>query len=50
MIADEGLLRTLVILTNLLLDGEARERVIAMRRVCRKYGQHLAAISTVGRK
>lgn len=50
MIADEGFLRTLAILKNLLLDGEARNRVIAMRQVFRKYGAHLSAISIVGCK
>jgi SAM-dependent methyltransferase len=50
MIADEGFLRTLMILKNLLLDPEARHRVLAMRQVFRKYGSHLSAISIVGRK
>jgi SAM-dependent methyltransferase len=50
VIADEGLPRTLVILKNLMLDGEARRRVLAMRQVFRRHGRHLAAISLVGRK
>lgn len=44
MITDEGVLRILVIMKNLLLDGEARNRVIVMRRVFRKYGLHLGDI------
>ncbi|EGU55010.1 SAM-dependent methyltransferase [Vibrio nigripulchritudo ATCC 27043] len=50
MIDDEGVLGFLRVLKNLILDKEARKRVIGMRKVFRKHRQHLGAISIVAIK
>jgi len=50
MIADEGPLRTLRIAINLLRDGSARKRVLAMRATFRKHREHLAAIEVIAVK
>ena len=50
LIRDAGTLGTLRFLSNVARDGEARRRVIAMRRVFRRYRDHLAAIALVGVK
>ncbi|MEM9644019.1 MAG: methyltransferase domain-containing protein [Planctomycetota bacterium] len=47
---DEGFFRTLRIATNVLRTPAARNRILAMRRVFRRYGDHLCAISMIGRK
>ncbi len=50
LIQDEGLWGALRFASNLCRDAEARQRVVAMRRVFMKYRQHLAAIMLVGVK
>lgn len=50
VIRDEGFLRTLRFLFNVATHSAARQRVLRMRRVFRKYGQHLAAISLIATK
>lgn len=50
MIRDEGVLRMLRIAGNLIRDREARRRVFQMRRVFRKYHEHLTAIVLVAAK
>lgn len=50
LIADEGFGRTLLFAIRVLLNGEARQRVLTMRRVFRKHGQWLRAIAIVGQK
>jgi SAM-dependent methyltransferase len=50
VLRDEGLRRTLKIAFNVLRDGEARTRVLDMRRMFRRYGNHLSAIAIVARK
>ena len=47
---DEGLIGTVRFLRNVASDGEARRRVLAMRRVFRRYREHLTAIALVGVK
>jgi ubiquinone/menaquinone biosynthesis C-methylase UbiE len=44
MIQDEGISRTLRIAWNILRTPAARQRVLAMRSVFRKYASHLAAV------
>jgi hypothetical protein len=44
MIQDEGISRTLRIALNILRTPAARQRVLAMRSVFRKYASHLAAV------
>jgi SAM-dependent methyltransferase len=50
VIEDEGLLGALRLGKNLLLDGEARRRVLAMREVFERYRDHLNAIFIVAEK
>ncbi len=50
MIDDEGLLGFLRVAKNLLVDKEARKRVIGMRKVFRKHRKHLGAISLIAKK
>lgn len=50
MIADEGILRMIKILFNMLTHPHARERVLQMRKVFRKYKNEMYAISIVARK
>jgi SAM-dependent methyltransferase len=50
LIQDEGLGRVLLIAARLLLDDQARARVSAMKKVFRKHGPHLRAITIIGRK
>lgn len=50
LIQDEGFWGALRFVKNLLRDGEARQRVLAMRRIFVKYRSHMAAIMLVGVK
>jgi SAM-dependent methyltransferase len=50
LVKDEGLLRALRFAWNVLTHAAARRRVLTMRRVFRKYGRHLAAITLVATK
>ncbi len=50
MIQDEGLLRVLRIVVNLLRNRTARQRVLAMRQVFRQHAAHLGAIALVAVK
>ena len=50
LIQDEGMLGALRIAFNLLCNGEARRRVLAMRQVFSKYRDHLAAVMMVAQK
>ncbi len=50
VLRDEGLLGTLRLFWNVLRDGAARQRVIAMRSVIRRYQDRLAAIAFVAVK
>jgi ubiquinone/menaquinone biosynthesis C-methylase UbiE len=50
LVQDEGLWGALRFAWNLCRDAEARQRVIAMRRVFAKYRRHLSAIMLVGVK
>lgn len=50
LIKDEGLLRAARFLWNVARHGEARRRVLAMRKVFRKYRAHLAAIALIAKK
>lgn len=50
LVSDEGLLRAIRFVWNVAWHGEARRRVLAMRRVFRKYSQHLAAVALVAVK
>jgi hypothetical protein len=50
VIRDEGFLRTLRFLFNVATHSAARQRVLRMKRVFRRYGQYLAAISLVAVK
>lgn len=50
IVKDEGILRTLKILFNILTHPKERKRIMAMRRVFRKYQPHLNAISIVAEK
>lgn len=50
LIADEGLGRTLLFVTRVLLRSDARKRVLTMRRMFRKHGQWLRAIAIVAEK
>ena len=47
MVDDEGLLRTLKILFNILTHPRERKRIMAMRRIFKKYQQNLRGISIV---
>lgn len=50
LVSDEGLLRAIRFVWNVAWHGAARRRVLAMRRIFRKYGRHLAAIAMVTTK
>ncbi len=50
LIQDEGILGALRLAKNLILDGAARRRVLAMRQVFERYRQNLSAISIVAQK
>jgi SAM-dependent methyltransferase len=50
LVRDEGLRRAVRFVWNVATHAAARRRVLAMRRVFRKYGQHLAAIALVAEK
>lgn len=50
MIDDEGFFRTLKIVFNILTHPKERKRILAMRKVFRKYQSHLNAISIVAKK
>lgn len=50
MIDDEGFFRTIKIAFNILTNPQARKRILAMRKVFRKYKDHLNAVSIVVRK
>lgn len=50
VVADEGPLRSLKIVGNVLRNGDARRRIVGMRRVFRQYRRELAAIEIVARK
>jgi hypothetical protein len=50
LMKDEGILRALRFVFNVVTHAAARRRVQTMRRVFRKYGRHLAAIALVARK
>lgn len=47
VVADEGILGTLRIIGNLIVRGEARKRVLSMRRTFTRYRQHLTAVAIV---
>ena len=48
MLQDEGILRCLKIAFNVASDSRLRQRIIGLRRIFRKYREHLGAISIVG--
>ena len=50
LIQDEGFLGALHFVKDLICDKEARQRVLAMRRIFVKYRAHMAAIMLVGVK
>ena len=50
MLQDEGIFRCLKIASNVLLDAVLRQRILAMRRIFRRYKEHLGAISIVGER
>lgn len=50
LVADEGFWRALRFIKNVLSDGDARRRVLLMRRTFHKHRAHLNAISIVARK
>ncbi len=50
LIEDEGLLRTLRFIFNIMRTPEARHRVLSMRNVFRRHRQHLSAIMLVAIK
>ncbi len=50
MINDEGFFRTLKIAFNILTHPNERKRILAMRKIFRKYQSHLNAISIVAKK
>lgn len=50
LIRDEGLGRALQFAFNVAIHAAARRRVLAMRRVFRKYADHLAAVALVAYK
>ncbi|WP_062377253.1 class I SAM-dependent methyltransferase [Demequina pelophila] len=49
-LVDEGPARTLRIVRNVLRDGDARRRVLHMRRIFRTYRDHLSGVAIVARK
>lgn len=50
MFDDEGFFRTLKIVFNILTHPKERKRILAMRKIFRKYQSHLNAISIVAEK
>ncbi len=50
VIADEGVLRTLKFVANVARDGDARRRILAMRKTFTKYRDHLTAIEVIAVK
>lgn len=50
LIRDEGIVGALRLAKNLLIDGDARRRVLAMRRVFESYRENLSAIFIVAEK
>lgn len=50
LVQDEGLLRSLRFVWNVARHAQARRRVLAMRRIFRKYRTHLAALALVAVK
>lgn len=50
IIQDEGFGRAVRFAWNLMTTPDARRRVLAMRRVFRKYDRHLAAVMLIGEK
>jgi ubiquinone/menaquinone biosynthesis C-methylase UbiE len=50
LIQDEGMFGALRFACNLLCNQQARRRIFAMRRVFRKYRDHLAAVTMVAQK
>lgn len=50
MLQDEGVLRALHILFNILRTPAARQRILAMRKVFRTHAANLAAITLVAVK
>jgi SAM-dependent methyltransferase len=50
MLQDEGLRGGLRIAFNIATNSMLRHRILAMRQVFRKYGEHLGAISLVGQR
>lgn len=50
VLQDEGLRGTLRFAFNMATKPELRRRILAMRRLFRKYGEHLGAISLVGQR
>lgn len=50
LIADEGFWRALRFIGNVLSDGDARRRVLMMRKIFHKHKNHLFAISMVAKK
>lgn len=48
MLQDEGILRCLKIAFNVASDSRLRQRIIGIRRIFRRYREHLGAISIVG--
>lgn len=47
MLQDEGILRCLKIVCNVAKDPVLRQRILAIRSIFRKYGEHLGAVSMV---
>lgn len=50
MLNDEGLYRMLKIGMNILYDGEARKRILEMRKLFKKYQKQMVAIAIVAEK
>jgi SAM-dependent methyltransferase len=50
LVQDEGLFGAMRFVWNVARNPLARQRVVGMRRMFRKYANHLAAIAVVGRK
>lgn len=48
MLQDEGILRCLKIAVNVARDSVLRQRILAIRKIFRRYREHLAAVSIVG--
>ncbi|MBS1586671.1 MAG: class I SAM-dependent methyltransferase [Bacteroidetes bacterium] len=50
MVGDEGWLRAARIAFNILTNGKARKRLLAMRRVFHKYGRQMNAVAIIAEK